>query len=184
MGIFKMNRAVFLDRDGVINKAIIKDEKAYSPRTLSEFKISKNIAEDIARIKRAGYLVIVITNQPDIARGTVKKSEVDKMSEAIRAKLDVDEILVCPHDDGDDCDCRKPRPGLILRAVSQYKIDLEKSFLVGDGWKDMGAAQAAGCRGILINAVYNQGIDCFKRVRNFHEAVDAILKEKEEECCF
>lgn len=180
-----MRRAVFLDRDGVINKAIIKDGKAYSPQTLSEFKIIKEIAEDIAGIKRAGYLVIVITNQPDIARGTIKKSEVDKMSEAIRAKLDVDEILVCPHDDGDDCDCRKPKPGLILRTVDKYKIDLKKSFVVGDGWRDMGAAQAAGCRGILISAIYNQGIDCFRRVKNFHEAVDAILKEKEEEgCCF
>lgn len=180
-----MNRAVFLDRDGVINKAIIKDGKAYSPRTLSEFKIIKDIAEDIARIKKAGYLVIVVTNQPDIARGIIKRSEVDKMSEAIRANLDVDEILVCPHDDRDDCDCRKPKPGLILRAVDKDKIDLKKSFVVGDGWKDMGAAQAAGCRGILIQAIYNQAVDCFKRVKNFHEAVNAILKEKEEEeCCF
>ena len=180
-----MRRAVFLDRDGVINKAIIKDGKAHSPRTLSEFELIKDIAEEIARIKKAGYLVIVVTNQPDIDRGTIKQSEVDKMSEVIRANLDVDEILVCPHDDEDDCGCRKPRPGLILRTVDKYKIDLKKSFVVGDGWKDMGAARAAGCRGILIQAIYNQGVDCFKRVTNFHEAVNAILKEKEEEgCCF
>lgn len=170
-----MNKAVFLDRDGVINKAIIKDGNAYAPRTIKEFEIIEGVAEEITRLKKAGYVLIVVTNQPEIARGTTHRSEVDSMNSIIQEYMDVHEILVCPHDDPDGCSCRKPRPGLILASAEKHAIDLKQSFVVGDGWKDMGAARAAGCRGILLDASYNQGVECFKRAASFKEAVDTIL---------
>lgn len=174
-----MNRALFLDRDGVVNKIIFKDGQAYSPRSLSEFEFTENIAEEIRRIKKAGYIVIVVSNQPDIARGKMDVSELKKMNDMIQANLSVDDILTCPHDDIDNCSCRKPQPGLILYAMEKYRIDSNKSYLVGDSWKDMVAAKNAGCKGILLDTCYNQGIDCFKRVKHFKEAVNIILNEKE-----
>ena len=152
-----MNKAVFLDRDGIINKAIIKDGKAYSPRRFSEFK-----------------------NQPDIARGNMDISELNKMTETIKANLAVDEISICPHDDTDNCTCRKPKPGMLFDAAKKYEINLNKSFLVGDGWKDMEAAKNTGCMGILIDTFYNKGVDCFRRVEDMNGAVNIILNEKEE----
>lgn len=179
-----MNKAVFLDRDGVINKAIIKEGKAYAPRTVQEFEIITGVAEEIIRLKKAGYVLIVITNQPEIARGTTPRSHVDVMNAIIRERMAVDGIFVCPHDDPDGCSCRKPKPGLILQAAEKHAIDLKQSFVVGDGWKDMEAARAAGCLEILLDASYNQGVVCFKRVASFQEAVDIILGEKKEERCF
>jgi D-glycero-D-manno-heptose 1,7-bisphosphate phosphatase len=174
-----MNKAVFLDRDGVINKALIRDGKAYSPRHFSEFEFMENIADQIRKIKDAGYFVIVITNQPDISRGIMDMSELNKMTEAIKANLPVDEIFICPHDDNDNCLCRKPKPGMLLNAAKKYEINLNECFFIGDGWKDMEAAKNAGCRGILIDAFYNKSIDCFKRVHDMKDAVDIILNEKE-----
>ncbi len=175
-----MNKAVFLDRDGIINKAIIKDGKAYSPRRFSEFEFVENVAEQIKKIKDAGYYVIVVTNQPDIARGNMDISELNKMTETIKANLAVDEISICPHDDTDNCTCRKPKPGMLFDAAKKYEINLNKSFLVGDGWKDMEAAKNTGCMGILIDTFYNKGVDCFRRVEDMNGAVNIILNEKEE----
>lgn len=175
-----MNKAVFLDRDGVINKVIVKNGKAFSPRHFEEFELVDNIEGEIKRIKDAGYIIVVVTNQPDIARGKMSISELNKMNEVIHSKMLVDDILICPHDDIDDCLCRKPKIGMILSAVQKYKIDLNASFLVGDSWKDMVAAKNAHCKGIMINACYNEGVDSFERVRNIKEAVNLIIKEKEE----
>lgn len=127
-----MNRAVFLDRDGVINKVILRNGKPCSPRSLEEIEFMENISEEIRRIKEAGFIVIVVSNQPDIARGKMDVSELDKMNEMIQASLPVDDILISPHDDADECSCCKPRPGLILYAREKFKIDINKSYLVGD----------------------------------------------------
>ena len=174
-----MKKAVFLDRDGVINKVIIKDGKAYSPRDFSEFEFIENIAEQIKKIKGAGYYIIVVTNQPDIARGEMDISELNKMTKSIKANLSVDEISICPHDDIDNCNCRKPKPGMLVDAAKRFEIDLTTSFLIGDGWKDMEAAKNAGCMGILIDTLYNKGVDCFRRVQDIREAVNIILNDKE-----
>jgi len=170
-----MTRAVFLDRDGVINKVVIRQGAVSVPRRFEEFEWTPGIIDDVKRIKDAGYLVFVISNQPDVARGTLPLVELEKMSAAIRAHLAVDEIWVCPHDDGDRCSCRKPKPGMIELAQEKYAVDIRGSFLVGDSWKDMELARIAGCKGILIDASYNKGLDCFKRVRDVYEAVDLIL---------
>ncbi len=170
-----MKRAVFLDRDGVINKVGLRQGSVVTPRSFEEFELVEGIGEEVRRIKRAGFFVFVITNQPDVARGILPLEELQKMSSAIRSHLPVDEVWVCPHDDDAGCDCRKPKPGMVRRAREEYGIDIEESFLIGDSWKDMELASAVGCRGILIDAPYNQGFSCFKRVRNVHEAVNLIL---------
>ncbi len=175
-----MNKAVFLDRDGVINKVIIKDGKAYSPRRFGEFEFMENVAEQIKKIKAAGYYIIVVTNQPDIARGEMDISDLNEMTETIKANLSVDEISICPHDDADNCTCRKPKPGMLVDAAEKYEIDLNASFLIGDGWKDMEAAKNAGCKGILMDAFYNKGVCCFRRVRDMKEAINIIVNEQEE----
>ena len=175
-----MNKAVFLDRDGVINKTIIKNGRVYSPMNLNEFEFVQNIAEQIKKIKDAGYYIIVVTNQPEIARGNIDIYELNKMTKNIKDNLPVNEILICPHDDADNCSCRKPKPGMLFDAAKKYEIDLIQSFLVGDGWKDMGAAKNAGCMGILIDTFYNKGVSCFRRVKNMNGALKIILNEKEE----
>lgn len=170
-----MKRAVFLDRDGVINKVLIRQGNVVTPRKFEEFELVEGIGEEVQRIKEAGFFVFVITNQPDVARGILPLAELEKISSAIKSHLPVDEIWVCLHDDDARCDCRKPKPGMIRQAQDKYPVDIEGSFLVGDSWKDMELAGSVGCKGILIDAFYNQGLACFKRVKNIHEAVNLIL---------
>lgn len=170
-----MKRAVFLDRDGVINKVLIRHGLAATPQRFEEFELVEGIGEEVKRVKDAGFFVFVITNQPDVARGILPLEELEKMSAAIEAQLPVDEIWVCPHDDAARCDCRKPKPGMVRRAREKYAIDIGESYLIGDSWKDMELARGVGCKGILIDAPYNQGLDCFARARDIHEAVNLIL---------
>ncbi|OGD33100.1 MAG: hypothetical protein A2V45_16610 [Candidatus Aminicenantes bacterium RBG_19FT_COMBO_58_17] len=170
-----MKKAVFLDRDGVINKILIRQGKVVTPRKSEEFELIEGIGEEVRRIKEAGFFIFVITNQPDVARGALPRAELDKMSSAIKSRLPVDEIWICPHDDDARCDCRKPKPGMIRQAQAKYPVDIEGSFLIGDSWKDMKLAGSVGCKGILIDAPYNQGLDCFARARDIHGAVDLIL---------
>jgi D-glycero-D-manno-heptose 1,7-bisphosphate phosphatase len=98
--------------------------------------------------------MIVVTNQPDVARGTAKKEDVEKMNSTLSSQLPIDEFLTCYHDSGDGCDCRKPLPGSLLRAAKKHQIDLSKSFMVGDRWRDIEAGQSAGCKTFFINYRY------------------------------
>jgi D-glycero-D-manno-heptose 1,7-bisphosphate phosphatase len=175
-----MRRAVFLDRDGVINRVPIRNGKVATPRKFEEFELIKGTSEEVTRIKTAGFFVFVITNQPDVARGILPAGELEKMSAAIRKQLSVDEIWVCPHDDAAQCSCRKPKPGMIDLARKKYAFSIAESFLVGDSWKDMELAKRVGCKGILIDAPYNQGLECLTRVRDLHEAVEVILAREKE----
>lgn len=148
--------AVFLDRDGVLNEPVVRDGKPYPPAGLSELRIYPDAAAAVARLKEAGYLLIVVTNQPDVARGATTREDVKTINSAIGAALPVDDFLVCWHDDRDACDCRKPKPGLLLEAAGRYDIDLPRSFLVGDRWRDIDAGAAAGCRTVLIDRHYDE----------------------------
>lgn len=170
-----MRRAVFLDRDGVINRVPLRNGLPATPRRFEEFEFVAGIDAEVRRIKAAGFLVFVITNQPDVARGLLPVEELERMSAAIRWHLPVDEIWVCPHDDADRCACRKPKPGMVELARDKYAIDVGGSVIIGDSWKDMELAGRVGCRGILLDAPYNQGLDGFERVRDIHEAVELIL---------
>ena len=149
-----MRRAVFLDRDGVINRAIICDGKPFPPATLDQLEILPGVAEALEKLHAANYLLIVVTNQPDVARGTAKKEDVERMNDILSSQLPIDEFITCYHDSGDGCNCRKPLPGSLLKAAEEHQIDLSKSFMVGDRWRDIEAGQSAGCKTFFINYRY------------------------------
>jgi D-glycero-D-manno-heptose 1,7-bisphosphate phosphatase len=151
-----VGRAVFLDRDGVINANLERDGRPVAPTTLAEFRILPGVEDAVRRLKAHGYLVIVITNQPDVANGLTERSTVEAMHEVIRARLAVDDIRTCFHNDAAGCECRKPKPGLILAAAAEHGIDLARSYVVGDRWRDVAAGRAAGCATIFIDYGYQQ----------------------------
>ena len=174
-----MKRAVFLDRDGVLNKAYVRNGKPYSPDTIEEMIIAPNGAEALGRLRQHGFRLIVATNQPDIARGRLTRAQVDAMNSYLANKLPLDGIEMCTHDDADQCDCRKPLPGLLLHAAARDGIDLSQSFMVGDRYRDIEAGHSAGCRTVLIGDGYGE---TFKAqpdatVGTLSEAADWILKQ-------
>jgi D-glycero-D-manno-heptose 1,7-bisphosphate phosphatase len=156
MGNCIMNKAVFLDRDGVLNRSIIKKGKPYPPSSLPELEILPGVEEGLSLLKKAGFLLIGATNQPDVARGIQRQQVVEAINWKLVQVLNLDDILVCYHDNQDNCPCRKPKPGLLLAAAEKYRIDLETSFMVGDRWKDIEAGRQAGCRTIFIEANYRE----------------------------
>jgi D-glycero-D-manno-heptose 1,7-bisphosphate phosphatase len=149
-----MKRAVFLDRDGVLNEAIVRDGKAYSPDTLADMVIVPDAAEALELLRNRGFRLIMVTNQPDIARGKISREEVARMNDHVRNRLPIDAVEVCEHDDADNCDCRKPKPGMLIRAAERDGIVLSESFMVGDRWRDVEAGRHAGCLTILIGDGY------------------------------
>lgn len=153
-----MKKAIFLDRDGVINKLIIREGKAQAPYTLEEFALYPGVEEALKIIKEAGYLAIIVTNQPDVARGWVKKESVELVNSKIQELLPIDEIKICFHTNDDKCVCRKPLPGMLLEAAMTWDIDLKASFMVGDRYGDVSAGAKAGCKTVLIGAGDAQGI--------------------------
>lgn len=171
-------RAIFLDRDGVINKVLLNEGKPFSPRRFDEFELIPEVQEILHSFKESGFIIIVVTNQPDIARGLMKMEELIRMHELIKEKFPVDDIMICSHDDTDNCYCRKPKPGMLLDAAKKWNIDLAKSFLIGDTWKDMEAGQSAGCKTFLIDTPYNQDVKSDYRVKKLYEAWKIIVNCK------
>jgi transaldolase len=172
-------RAVFLDRDGVLNRAIVRDGKPYPPATLGELEIVENAAGSLMRLKDLGFLLLVVTNQPDVARGTQTMDHIQALHEVLRRTLPLDGFLICPHDDRDGCRCRKPLPGLLLEAQVRYGIDLGRSFMVGDRWRDIDAGRAAGCRTVLLDRDYRERGPSYPpdaRVASLPDAVDWIVR--------
>lgn len=151
-----MLRAVFLDRDGVLNRCVVVDGKPYPPATVAEFQILEGVAEACRMLADAGYALIGVTNQPDVARGKTLRSTIEGFHEILLRDLPLHSIRTCFHDDKDECACRKPRPGLLLDAASEYGVDLAASFMVGDRWKDVSAGIAAGCRTVFIDYGYRE----------------------------
>ncbi len=149
-----MRRAVFLDRDGVINRAIVRDGKPFPPANLDQLEVLPGVREALEKLHAANYLLIVITNQPDVARGTSKKEDIEEINTHLSSQLPIDKFKTCYHDSSDGCSCRKPLPGSILDAAKEYEIDLSKSFMVGDRWRDIEAGAAAGCKTFFVNYRY------------------------------
>lgn len=151
-------RAVFLDRDGVINEPKVIEGKPYPPLTPAEFVILPGVVEACSMLKAAGYLLIVATNQPDVGRGTLKMQTVETIHEHMRQALPLDRVEVCYHpgQGKSQCDCRKPSPGMLLRSASELNIDLPNSWMIGDRWRDIDCGRAAGCRTILIDYGYDE----------------------------
>ncbi len=143
-------RAAFLDRDGVINAVVDRDGVRGSPRCLDEFCLLDGVSEAVGQLRGEGWLVFVVTNQPDVARGLLDRAQLELMTERVRAAIDPDEVAVCAHDDRDACGCRKPAAGMLLRLATDWNVDLSASVMIGDSWKDVEAARRAGCRAIFV----------------------------------
>ena len=151
--------AVFLDRDGIINRALVRDGKPYPPARLDELEILPGSVTSLSRLADFGYVLIGVTNQPDVARGTQSREMVESFNALIQSRLPVREIFVCYHDNTDHCDCRKPKPGLILQATDKYGLDLSSSWMVGDRWKDIAAGQAVGLKTIFVDYHYAEAYE-------------------------
>jgi len=174
-----MKRAVFLDRDGVINLAYVREGKPYPPVSLAEIEILPGVTQALAALRKAGFLLIVVTNQPDVARGTTSREAVEEINNHLAARLAIDEFCTCFHDSKDGCNCRKPLPGALITAAKIHSIDLDKSYMVGDRWRDIEAGQKAGCKTIFIDYGYaeKQPESVDYRVKSLSEATQIILGE-------
>jgi D-glycero-D-manno-heptose 1,7-bisphosphate phosphatase len=177
----EIRRAVFLDRDGVINRALERDSKPYPPRNLGEFEILPGVHEACAKLKAAGFLLVVATNQPDVGRGTLAKEIVEQIHAHMLAQLPLDRVEVCYHpgQGASDCDCRKPKSGMLLRAARELGIDLAQSWMVGDRWRDVDCGHAAGCRTIFIDRGYAEELKQKPdfSAGNLAAAADIILRQ-------
>lgn len=170
-------RAMFLDRDGVINEVLFHgSEKPIAPWKLEEFKLIQGMKKPLEELCQMGYHLFVVSNQPDITKGYVDTSTVEKMNKIILESLPIHDIMICPHDDHCNCNCRKPKPGMLLDLSKKWKIDLKKSFLIGDNWRDIEAGKAAGCINILLDKPYNKSVEANYRVKNLNSVVKLIKK--------
>jgi D-glycero-D-manno-heptose 1,7-bisphosphate phosphatase len=169
--------AVFLDRDGVLNRSIVRGGKPYPPHSLAELEVLPGVPEALARLRQAGFLLVVVTNQPDVARGTQRREVVEAINSALWDALPLDDILTC-YEDGDS-PRRKPNPGMILEATAKHGLALGESFLIGDRWKDVEGGCRAGCRTILLDYEYQEAkpptIDADCIARDLGAAADWIL---------
>ncbi len=175
----KLHRAVFLDRDGVINRAILRNGLPYAPTQLAEFEILPGVAEACAKLKAAGFLLVVATNQPDVGRGDVRQEVVEDIHGYMCGQLPLDRVEVCYHPGkGFECDCRKPKPGMLLDAARELGVDLAQSWMVGDRWRDIDCGHAAGCQTILIDYHYAEALRQTPdfRVTSLLAAADLILR--------
>jgi len=176
-----MCRAVFLDRDGVINRALERDGKPYPPTTLAEFELLPDVPAALAKLKAAGFLLIVATNQPDVGRGTLTQAVVDSIHAHLLRELPIERVEVCFHPGKglSDCACRKPKPGMLLRAAKDLNIDLAQSWMIGDRWRDVDCGHAAGCRTVFIDYGYAEALKQKPdfSARNLGQAADIILAQ-------
>lgn len=163
-----MKKAVFLDRDGIINNIIVRDNNPFSPRSFGEFELIHGIEVPLYSFRGRGFLNIIVTNQPDVSRRLLPIDELNKMHALIIERLPVDDIMICPHDDADNCNCRKPKAGMLVYAAEKWDINIKESYLVGDSWRDIEAGKAVGCKTILLDMPYNQ------EVRSDHRVIDLM----------
>ena len=174
-------RAVFLDRDGILNQAIVRNGKPYPPRSMEEFIIVPGVAERLGSLKGKGFFLIVVTNQPDVSRGTTPQDFVIQLNQILVRQLPIDEILVCYHDDVDHCDCRKPLPGLLYQARDRFGIRLDSSYMIGDRWRDIEAGAGAGCITVFVDYGYPESLG--SRTADYScqspvEALDWVLSKE------
>jgi D-glycero-D-manno-heptose 1,7-bisphosphate phosphatase len=148
---------------------------AHGPLTLEDFSTFPGITEPVERLRHAGFLTILVTNQPGIGRGQMNWETLNEMHRRLQKIVRLDDIEVCPHTDRDHCACRKPKPGMLLAAAAKFDIDLAASYLVGDTRRDIEAARAAGATPILIDWPYNEDLLVPYRVKDLAEAADVIL---------
>ena len=171
-----MKAAVIFERDGVLNRVRVERQNQVAPLTLDEFHINEEAIEPLCVLKRAGYLLLVMTNQPGLSRGYQSRRELDLMHMLLRKRFPLDDILVCPHDEMDRCPCRKPKPGLLLEARFKWQLDFDRCFVVSDKWQDAQAAHNAGCTSLLVQSPWNGSGHRDFTLPNLQAVVNKILQ--------
>ena len=174
-------KAVFLDRDGVINRAPIIEGLPRSPRDIQELEIIPGVKEAVTLLFSSGFEIVVVTNQPEVARGFIYQDDIEKIHEEIAKQTGLKHFKVCIHDNKDRCDCRKPKPGMLSQAATEFNLDLKQSSLVGDRWKDIQAGQEVGCRCLFIDYEYceEKPKPPFYRVTSLLEAAQIITEDQD-----
>lgn len=152
----KRKPAVFLDRDGVLNRTLIREGKPYSPRKIEDFVILEGVREAVSLLEEFGFVIAVVTNQPDVAKGHLAPDVLTKLHKIITEKTGVKYFYTCKHDDYDSCECRKPKIGLLKNAAEELGLDISQSFMIGDRWKDIEAGQRAGCKCFFVDNKYSE----------------------------
>ena len=156
LSVGRSRPAVFLDRDGVLNEAFLRNGRPHPPSRVEEFALLPGVVEACAQLRSFGLALVVVTNQPDVARGRQEEATITHMHEFLKARVELDAIYMCPHDDSSQCACRKPAPGMLVAASEDLGLDLTESFMVGDRWRDVEAGKRAGCRTIHIDRHYEE----------------------------
>ncbi len=170
-------RVVFLDRDGVLNKVFPEGGTTHPPVSVDELELLPGVPEALGQLRDAGFVLVVVTNQPDVARGKQTRAAVEAINAKLRAELPLLDVFACYHDNTDQCNCRKPKPGLLLAAAEKWNLDIPTAYLIGDRWSDIVAAHTAGCRAVLIETPFSQAERCVPdyRAPDITAAVDWIL---------
>jgi D-glycero-D-manno-heptose 1,7-bisphosphate phosphatase len=173
---------VFLDRDGVLNRTTVRDGTPYPPASVAEVEVLPGVPEALRRLRERGLPLVVVTNQPDVARGTQTRAVVEEINTFLLRELGLTAVYACYHDNADQCACRKPKAGMLTRAAAEHGIDLRRSFMVGDRWGDVAAGAAAGCETLLVDMPYSQCHRCAPdhKVADLAEAADVILRRLDE----
>jgi D-glycero-D-manno-heptose 1,7-bisphosphate phosphatase len=171
-----MKTAIFLERDGILNLVRMDGQHQAVPQSAEEFKINVEAAPLLEKLKAAGHLLIATTNQPGLSQGNVSRRELDRMHDLLRKFLPLDDILVCPHDESDECPCRKPRPGLLKEAAFKWQVDLEQSFVISDKWQDAQAARSVGCTSLLLKSPWTGSGHHDFVLGSLSEIVEKILR--------
>lgn len=174
-------RAVFIDRDGVINRSILRNGRPFAPTSLDELDILPGVGTGLDNLRDAGFLNVVVTNQPDLATGKQTRAGLEMIHAQLLANFAIDAIKVCPHVDADACDCRKPKPGMLVASAREFGIDLSASWMIGDRWRDVAAGQSAGCRCCFIDYNYDEPRPAqpFFAARSLADAARVILVQSQ-----
>jgi len=171
-----MKRAVFIERDSILNEVRTGPKQQITPISMDDFKVVSTAADPLKKLKAVGFVVIATTNQPGLSRGYQSRRELDRMHDLLRRALPLDDIMVCPHDEADHCPCRKPRAGLLIEAAFKWHLNLEHSFVVSDKWQDAEAARSAGCTSLILKSPWNGQVHRDFLLGDFGAAVDKILR--------
>jgi D-glycero-D-manno-heptose 1,7-bisphosphate phosphatase len=178
-----MKRAVFIERDGILNEVRTGPKQQITPLSLEEFKIIPETAVFLKKLKAVGFVLIATTNQPGLSRGYQSRRELDRMHDMLRRGFPLDDIMLCPHDEADHCPCRKPRPGLLIEAAFKWHLSLDHSFVISDKWQDAEAARTAGCTSLLVQSPWIGQVHHDFVLPDLRSIVDKILRLKQQVEC-
>src|SRR2546425_1474666 len=174
-----MKRAVFIERDGILNEVGVGPKNPIVPLTLEEFRIKKEAEPSLKKLKKAGFVLIVTSNQPGLSRGYQSRRELDRMHDLVKRCFPIDDLMICPHDESDHCPCRKPRPGLLIEAAFKWHLNLDHSFVISDKWQDAEAARTAGCTSLLLKSPYVGQVHHDFVLSDLETIVEKILRLKQ-----